>query len=77
MYLELNEERTNYMERFIDAFTAWSDEVDGWIYSNVLFWLLIVAGLFLQFVQNLCSLDCFGRNQSFDREEPRRRNFIF
>ncbi len=36
MYLELNEERTNYMERFIDAFTAWSDEVDGWIYSNVL-----------------------------------------
>ena len=46
MYLELNEERTNYMERFIDAFTAWSDEVDGWIYSNVLFWLLIVTGLF-------------------------------
>ena len=34
------------MERFIDAFTAWSDEVDGWIYSNVLFWLLIVTGLF-------------------------------
>ena len=42
----MNEERTNYMERFIDAFTAWSDEVDGWIYSNVLFWLLIVTGLF-------------------------------
>ncbi len=66
MYLELNEERTNYMERFIDAFTAWSDEVDGWIYSNVLFWLLIVTeARFLQLVQNLCSLDCFRKESEF------------
>lgn len=34
------------MEKLIDNLTAISDAVNGWIYSNILFWLLIVVGIF-------------------------------
>lgn len=32
-------------KEIIDQLTQLSDTVDGWIYSNILFWMLIVAGL--------------------------------
>lgn len=34
------------MEQFIKNLTAVSGEFDGWLYSNILFWMLIVVGLY-------------------------------
>ncbi len=34
------------MSEFIEKITEISDVVDGWIYSNLLFWLLIIVGIY-------------------------------
>lgn len=34
------------MKEFIQNFTSVSGVFNDWVYSNVLFWLLIAAGLF-------------------------------
>ncbi len=34
------------MKGFIDTLTAWTDSFDSFLYSNILFWVLIVVGIY-------------------------------
>ena len=34
------------MQKIMGSLVTISDAIDGWMYSNLLFWALIVAGLF-------------------------------
>lgn len=46
------------MGNFMDSLVAVTDSFDGWLYSTVLFWALIIVGLFLHSVQNLYRSGC-------------------
>ena len=37
------------MGNFMDSLVAVTDSFDGWLYSTVLFWALIIVGLFFTF----------------------------
>lgn len=53
------------MKQFIAEFTSVSGVFNDWIYSNVLFWVLIAAGVFFPLEPALHRSGCFRRESGY------------